>query len=397
MGNTLSAVNGGSKEYSHQEIAKNIQNLLKNSNISESSYNLDSFTLQNTQQSSPNIDSILGGGNGNNINIKIPQRNRYAQYENKFKQMGSSKIVSKSQKEFSADFSMGTENIYENTTELGNMSISDVELKQLRDSIFHKNRKQMGGCGGNNDNSLNNNQAGGCGCGDNNLNNNQAGGCGCGDNNISATSSQPINYGTLTGGNADTETSDISLSNEKNETNEKKDNKKDKKDKKVENKSDTDELSLDDDLEDDDLEDDSDDDELEDDNDLLARPKINKKKHIKHIKHKKSLSRTHKKESMIDDSSESSNSFDESSSSLSNDDSDSSDSSFDNSPYSDYDFRHRNRLNRLRYGDYKITSQSQKSSENYIVDAKPFYSSDSGYLYGEENANRNNKLRNRIK
>lgn len=212
MGNSVSNVN--SNKYSSDDIARNIENLVRYNSVRD-------YSASDTMQFNPNsssdfslsLESIKGGSvtspHVNPIITVQPTRNRFAQLEqqirnmaNQSNQRGGSVIDQYS-------------------------SISEHELHVLKNLIM---KSQNG-----------NGQIGGCGCADDN------------NNIFSPTSTQPIDYNVLKGG-AQPETTVSDESEEKKEKKEKKHKKEDSDDKDM----DDDELDLEDEEDEDDEDEDMD-------------------------------------------------------------------------------------------------------------------------------------------
>jgi hypothetical protein len=331
------------KRYTTQDIARNIETLLRASTVKDMSIASDTMKFKRSDNFSAgnvntleslsdlNLSSISGlrGGSNETVLRNVPSRDRYSQFDKQsggnVKQFSATSYSATSNdrqsggnvKQFSATSYSATSNDYR--------TISDVDLTMLKDMILK-------------------NQDGGCPCNDDGLSatshlveqkssKHQSGGCSRSDDKFSATSSQPIDYSVLKGGA-------------------KKDKKKDKKKKESESEDDEDEDDDEEDLtlDDDDDEDDDDEDYDEDDGDELSRTK------------------------------ESSSTSDTSSS-------ESSSSSSSNSDLS--------RVNHNRYGDYAVTTESEKK---FVVDAKQFYSSESGDVYGNDSMYlKNNRAKSRLR
>jgi hypothetical protein len=313
------------KRYTTQDVARNIETLLRASTVKDMSIASDTMKFRrsdNPNFSAKNVDTLenlsdlnlssigdFRGGSKEIVFRNVPSRDRYSQFD---KQSGGSQ---QNVRQYSA-----TSNDY--------TSISDADLTMLKDMIL---RNQDGGCPCNDDGLSATSQLI-----DHTTSKFQSGGYAKSDDGFSATSSQPIDYSILKGGGKDDK------------------KKKDKKKKESEDDEDEDDEDKDDDLslDDDDDEDDDDEEFDEDDGDELSRVK-------------------------------------ESSSTSDTDDSNSSTESSTSSSKSDL-----SRIN-MKYGDYAVTTESDKK---FVVNAKQFYSSESGDVYGNDSAYlKNNRTKNRMR
>lgn len=418
MGNSVSTTN--KEEYSHSKVVQNIENLLRNGKLDKvSTMNLEStLPVSSTEfgkKTTKSAQSVQYGGDitsvdplssinefvGGGVNVyNVPNRKRWGQYESQIvnQRGGHWKSINQEQpsnvNQFSADYSADISDM--GTTELANTVFSDAVIAAQRDKLIASKRPMTGGnFSATSPMSTSNNileshsdtsKMAYSTISDKELkelrdimlkNEGQQGGCGCSDGN--RTSEQPISYSKMTGGGDSPSESD------------KKKDKKHKKDKK--NK-----LRLDDSDEFDDSSTSTD--ELHDStssssesSDSIDSEYIgmggNREK-----KEKKEKDSSDDSTTLNNSSSLSSGSPSESSSSSNLSTSSSTDLSSD----SEKQKRRNKKLNRLKYNDFIVTTESSVASSPVVIDAKPFYSSDSGDIYGSDTGYmRNKKLRNRIK